>query len=216
MQDTLFAGKVQRPLADRMRPEKITDIVGQEQLLGENAPLRRMIDNGKLSSFILWGPPGCGKTTLLRIISGLEEADSGTLYGVLPSEIAFLFQEDRLLPWLTALKNVESVIKDKEKTPLAKEILTALNLGDEKDLSAYPSELSGGMARRVAIARALAYLVANDCSVLILDEALRGLDKGNVDNTVEVIRRYSQGKTVISVTHNPSALEESAAKTLIM
>ena len=43
MQDTLFAGKVQRPLADRMRPEKITDIVGQEQLLGENAPLRRMI-----------------------------------------------------------------------------------------------------------------------------------------------------------------------------
>lgn len=156
------------------------------------------------------GDSGCGKTTLLRIIAGLETADAGTVNGVLPSDISFLFQEDRLLPWLTAQKNVEAVIKNKSKLPLAKEILTALNLGDEKDLSSYPSELSGGMARRVAIARALAHLVANDCTVLILDEALRGLDKDNVDNTVNVIKRYSENKTVISVTHNPSALEEGA------
>ena len=58
-----------RPLADRMRPAAIEDIVGQEELLGDGAPLRRMIDSGKLSSFILWGPPGCGKTTLARILA---------------------------------------------------------------------------------------------------------------------------------------------------
>ena len=159
---------------------------------------------------VIVGASGCGKTTLLRIIAGFEAPDSGSVLGVDRGDIAFLFQEDRLLPWLTALKNVESVIKQKEKKRLAREILTALNLGDEKDLSSYPSELSGGMARRVAIARTLAYLVASECKVLILDEALRGLDKDNIDNTVQVIKRYSEKKTVISVTHNLSALEKDA------
>lgn len=68
-QQSLFGERLFRPLADRMRPSKISEIVGQEQLLGEGAPLRRMIDSGKLSSFILWGPPGCGKTTLARILA---------------------------------------------------------------------------------------------------------------------------------------------------
>ncbi|MBR2344365.1 MAG: replication-associated recombination protein A [Lentisphaeria bacterium] len=69
MQQSLFADSVSRPLADRMRPTKIEDIAGQSELLGDGAPLRRMIDSGKLSSFILWGPPGCGKTTLARILA---------------------------------------------------------------------------------------------------------------------------------------------------
>ena len=68
-QNSLFGDSVTRPLADRMRPSDINEIVGQEELLGEGAPLRRMIDSGKLSSFILWGPPGCGKTTLARILA---------------------------------------------------------------------------------------------------------------------------------------------------
>ncbi len=70
MEESLFSAGVARPLADRMRPDCIDGIFGQEDLLGEGAPLRRMIDSGKLSSFILWGPPGCGKTTLARILAG--------------------------------------------------------------------------------------------------------------------------------------------------
>ena len=68
-ESSLFQEQVSRPLADRMRPSDIDQIVGQDHLLGQGAPLRRMIDSGKLSSFILWGPPGCGKTTLASILA---------------------------------------------------------------------------------------------------------------------------------------------------
>ena len=62
-----------RPLADRLRPHRLDEIVGQEHLVGAAAPLRQMIESDRLSSVILWGPPGCGKTTLARILSGMTE-----------------------------------------------------------------------------------------------------------------------------------------------
>ena len=64
-----------RPLADLMRPNTISDIVGQTILLGENGIVRRMVDNGKLSNLILWGPPGCGKTTIARALANSVEMD---------------------------------------------------------------------------------------------------------------------------------------------
>ena len=58
-----------QPLPDRLRPRKLAEIVGQDHLVGADAPLRKMIASGRLASMILWGPPGCGKTTLARILS---------------------------------------------------------------------------------------------------------------------------------------------------
>ena len=68
-QGSLFSRFLKSPLADRMRPRTLEEVVGQEHLLGPDAPLRRMIESGRLSSFILWGPPGCGKTTIARIMA---------------------------------------------------------------------------------------------------------------------------------------------------
>lgn len=143
------------------------------------------------------GPSGAGKTTLLRIIAGLESPDAGTVSGVKRSEISCLFQEDRLFPWFSAYENVRTVIKDKSRQFLAAEVMNELGIGDKAAMSALPSELSGGMSRRTAIARALVY----DAPVLILDEALRGLDEANVERTAAVIEKYSKGRTVIFVTH---------------
>lgn len=62
-------GATERPLPDRMRPQTISEVIGQGHLTGENAPLSRMLESGHIASFILWGPPGCGKTTLARIVA---------------------------------------------------------------------------------------------------------------------------------------------------
>jgi putative ATPase len=69
----LFAADAPRPLADRLRPGGLADVVGQDHLLAPSAPLGRMVAAGRLSSLILWGPPGCGKTTLARLLAGVGD-----------------------------------------------------------------------------------------------------------------------------------------------
>lgn len=73
--DTLFSNQVKRPLADQLRPKSLDEVVGQDHIIGPDAPLGRMLKSGKINSFILWGPPGCGKTTIARLI-----AESSKLY----------------------------------------------------------------------------------------------------------------------------------------
>ncbi|MDY6407353.1 MAG: replication-associated recombination protein A [Pseudomonadota bacterium] len=92
---TLFEKLTDKPLADRMRPLTLGDVVGQDHLLGEKGPLSRMIKSGKMASFILWGPPGCGKTTIARILAQETnlhfEALSAVFSGV--SDLRKVFQE---------------------------------------------------------------------------------------------------------------------------
>ncbi len=177
---------------DGIRVEKIYKSYGEKQVLSN---LSFFMEYGGVYRII--GGSGCGKTTLLRLICGLEKPDSGIITGAKREDISYLFQEDRLLPWLSAVKNVEIASRDKNRRALAEKLLSELGLDKEKDLRLLPSELSGGMSRRVAIARAL----IRDAKILILDEALRGLDDENRARCAEVIGRYSKGKTVIFVTH---------------
>ena len=140
----------------------------------------------------LWGPSGCGKTTLLRLLAGLEHPRHGAV--ILPGQgrVAVVFQEDRLLPWMTALENVMLPGATQSR---AAEMLRALGLGAE--LHRLPRELSGGQQRRVAIARAL----AAEADVLLLDEPFNGLDEASWRMAAPLILTRAQEIPVVLVTH---------------
>lgn len=145
----------------------------------------------------LMGDSGCGKTTLLRIISGLENADSGELE--ISESIAVMFQEHRLLPWISARENIRTVL-DKNSLPLADKYLELVGLSDASDK--LPSELSGGMAQRVSFARMLAYAEATDAELLLLDEPFSALDSELADRMLSLLLEFAKERTVIMVTHD--------------
>lgn len=119
----------------------------------------------------LMGPSGCGKTTLLRIALGLLQPTEGRVENTF-RKTAVVFQEPRLLPWQTALENVNLVLGGSKTTlPKAMEQLKALGL--EAAADKYPGELSGGMQQRTALARALAL----EGDLLILDEPFKAMDE---------------------------------------
>ena len=151
----------------------------------------------------LMGASGCGKTTLLRLIMGLEVPQEGAAGG-LPKPIAAVFQEDRLLEHLSVLENAALAGEDLQK---AARILTALGLGEE--LQSKPKALSGGMRRRVSIARAL----CTDSTLLILDEAFNGLDDATKKQTAQVILDEWKG-AILAVTHLPEEAALLEAKIL--
>ena len=141
----------------------------------------------------LSAPSGCGKTTLIKLILGLLKPKSGEidLGSQTPSVV---FQENRLLPFYTIIKNIELVGGDKV---IAKENLNALGIGETENL--YPASLSGGMKRRATIARALSV----PFDLLILDEPFNGIDEENLESAAERINLIAKDKTVILISHNP-------------
>lgn len=120
---------------------------------------------------IILGRSGCGKTTLLRLVAGLEAFEQGEIEATDVKRKAYVFQEDRLMPWLTVRKNITFGLKDKEVNHKAIDEIIEM-VGLEKFDSAYPSQLSGGMKQRASIARAFAY----QPDFIMMDEPFSALD----------------------------------------
>ena len=144
---------------------------------------------------VLMGESGCGKTTLLRILMGVETPDSGEIRGV-PEYVSAVFQENRLFEEFSAVSNIAFAAEKGIKKEAIIEHLEEVGLRE----SAYQrvSEMSGGMKRRVAIVRA----VLAKKGLLLLDEPLKGLDDLNRERVAAYIRRHSEGITSIIVTHD--------------
>lgn len=148
-------------------------------------------------SVCLTGPSGCGKTTVLRLLAGLEQPGEGKVVGFEKRRIAVLFQENRLLPWCTALENVALGLGGgREVRSRARALLDAVGLGEQA--AQLPDELSGGMQRRVALAR----MLAREGDVLLMDEPLKELDADTAERMRELIREHVRGKLLVLVTHD--------------
>jgi NitT/TauT family transport system ATP-binding protein len=146
--------------------------------------------------FCLLGPSGAGKTTLLNIVSGLMPADEGQVE-TLAKRTAYVFQEDRLLPWMTVRGNIELVNENLSKTDLDA-ILDEMDLLKSSEM--YPEALSGGMRQRVAIARAFAYTP----DLLLMDEPFKSLDFSLRARLIEALLKIwgKNQTTVFFVTHD--------------
>lgn len=152
------------------------------------------LDLEKGKAYCIMGASGVGKTTLMKLLAGLLRCEKGSIAGTEKMKNSFIFQENRLLPWLSVYENMKYVTDDEEKIRKA---LSDTSLLTEK--SKLPSELSGGMARRAAIARAAAF----DGDIFFIDEPLYGLDVKTSQDILKLIRKTVSGKTAIIITHSP-------------
>jgi NitT/TauT family transport system ATP-binding protein/sulfonate transport system ATP-binding protein len=165
------------------------------------------------------GASGCGKTTLLRIIAGLENPSTGEVFfdgkriNGPGHDRAVVFQDPRLFPWLTVEKNTSFAIQSKKNSQKTEEIVekTLHLVGLSEFRKAYPYELSGGMAQRVAIARALAF----EPKALLMDEPFSALDAQTRSRMqLELIDLWH--KTIILVTHDIEEALILSQKIMIM
>lgn len=174
--------------------KKISKSYGEKEILKDLS-----LDFPSGSFTVIVGKSGCGKTTLLRLIAGLENCDRGEI--ILPSgRIAPVFQEPRLMPWLNVADNITfASIHDKSiDKKFLDEILELLELREARNL--YPHQLSGGMAQRVSLGRTLYY----NPEVILMDEPFSALDYFTRHSLQEtLLRLYERDKkTIIFVTHD--------------
>lgn len=164
------------------------------------------------------GPSGSGKTTLLNMISGLEEATEQTLLcngkplnGGKAFPLGYVFQQPRLMPWLTVNENIQLVLPTTQET-IIKTLLAQVGLAGKGDY--YPKQLSGGMQRRVAIARAFAV----NPELILLDEPFNSLDAPTAATLRLLLADLckSRGSTVVFVTHDLSEAINLADRIIFM
>ena len=184
------------------------------------------IDFRKSEFVSVLGQSGCGKTTLLNIIGGLDRYTSGDLNiggkstvdfkdadwdSYRNHSIGFVFQSYNLIPHQTVLANVElaltlSGVPKAERRKRAAEALEQVGLGDQ--LNKKPNQMSGGQMQRVAIARAL----VNDPDILLADEPTGALDTETSVQIMEILKKISRDKLIIMVTHNPELAEKYSSR----
>ena len=148
---------------------------------------------------VILGRSGCGKTTLLRLVAGLESFDQGEIQGANLKRKAYVFQEDRLMPWLDVKRNITFGIKNKDVNH--KEIDKIIEMvGLTSFCNAYPNQLSGGMKQRVSIARAFAY----NPDFIMMDEPFSALDFFTREQMQkELIKIHENTKcSILFVTHS--------------
>lgn len=187
---------------------QVTDL---SRSYGQRKVLRRLtlrIERGEF--VVLLGESGCGKTTLLRALAGLDDIQSGTIEA--PRRPAVVFQEHRLLPWDNLWKNVSLGLDGVQTRERAASALREVGLGDR--LEEWPRNLSGGQAQRVALARAL----VQEPELLLLDEpfaALDALTRIRMHVLVkELVTRHKPG--VLLVTHDVDEAIVLADRILVM
>ncbi len=148
---------------------------------------------------VILGRSGCGKTTLLRLVGGLEDVDAGEIEFDVSHKTAFVFQEARLMPWLNVWDNVKFGLKKQEcDNGMIQNIIDMVGLNGFE--GAYPNQLSGGMRQRTAIARALAY----NPSFVMMDEPFAALDyftRSQLQKELVHLQR-SRNVSILFVTHS--------------
>lgn len=178
----------------------VTKHFGEKEVLHDFS--LRLDDHGVTA---VVGSNGSGKTTLLRILAGLEKKYSGEV--VTGNRIAYVFQDYRLVPTLTALENVALVL-DKAKRAEAIKFLRAVGLENEAD--SLPGSLSGGMQQRLALARAFAF----EGDLLLLDEPFSALDDAWRRNMLDAVQKIAETRPVVLVTHDAADVEYLQCKTV--
>ena len=174
------------------------EVNGLSKKYGDKVVLDKVSLKNTCKAIALMGESGTGKTTLIRILAGLEKEDEGAV--LVEGKTAVSFAEPRLFDSFSVLENVTCVMGGEKSAneARAKEILEKLGIGNAVVL--YPTELSSGMAARVSIARALAY----DADNFLFDEPFRALDDESRFDVISYLKNELAGKTVVMITHNLS------------
>ena len=149
---------------------------------------------------VLWAPSGWGKTTLLRILMGLETPTAGRVQGA--GRVSAVFQEDRLCPQLTAVQNVLLVLPGGRQEAAIRQDFARLGL-DEAALALPARKLSGGQKRRTALLRAL----WAQSDTLLLDEPFTGMDPDALQASIALLRQRCGSRPVLLATHDRAAID---------